>query len=86
MPDSSYVQLSAHDNYVLLETAYLLLHAARDIICNNTGDLYALLRDHGNQETQKQLHSILELLNTAIGDSFRILEALLTVDRASWNP
>ena len=54
--------LFAHDNYVLLETAYLLLHAARDIICNNTGDLYALLRDHSDQETQKQLHSTLELL------------------------
>ena len=86
MPDSSCVQLPAHDNYILLETAYLILHAAHDIICNDTGDLYALLRDHGDQETQKQLHSTLELLNTAKGDSYQILDTLLTVDRDSWNP
>lgn len=80
------VHLPAHDNYILLETAYLLLHAAHDIICNDTGDLYALLRDHGDSDTQKQLRNLLELLNTAIGDSFQILDTLLTVDRATWNP
>ncbi len=80
------VTLPPYDNFILLETAYLLLHAANDIISNETGDLYDLLRACDDPEAQKQLRTLLELLSTAIGDAYRIMDILIRVDSASWNP
>lgn len=78
--------LPAQDNHILLEKAYLLLHAADDILTNECHDLYILVRECPEKERQRLLTGKLGMLDTGISQAHDILENLLFVDRGTWNP